>query len=514
MPPPGGYTAFSWDTNYLAGPSDGGAYACALTERGEIACWGLEDLPAHLEGLAPPDPPSGTYTSIRMEYVGFGHGVHSLNTCALADTGEVVCWGNWHGHLNPYGPQTDRYSGDYALVGDVYCDRSGDGDPRFTERRWCDLAMGDGATRYVAISPGVRYTCAITAGGVAVCEGELSSIASDIAGTLSPLTPPKPSPGRYVAISTGETVWVPTAGEVVYACALTESGSVVCWRNVPNKLVWPEPDPNRYVAVSDGLNHTCALTEDAEVVCWGWNDYGQAEAPPGRYVSISAGVAASCALAETGEVACWARGVSMIFEPGSYRAVTATAGDYWSGACAVTEVGAVICRQRGDGTYTADVEYVESQEDPFATLGVGGVCGLTEEGALVCWPGWDYYREGESLVRQLPGNFVALSDGPGQACAISDAAELVCWWHFGDRWSPGLPDGSYMAVSTGYKGGCALTDDGQARCWQLGDGRVEPPPGRYLAISSGGYRTCAVTEAGEVVCWGNTSYERSSVPSQ
>ena len=131
---------------------------------------------------------------------------------------------------------------------------------------------------------------------------------------------------------------------------------------------------------------------------------------------------------------------------------------------------------------------------------------------MVCWPAWTWWDE--SLGRELPGSFVALSDGPGQACAISDAAELVCWWHFGERWSPGLPDGSYMAVSKGYERGCALTVEGEARCWQLGQEPTSTPPGRFVAISSGGYRTCGVTEGGEVVCWGNTDYEMSSAPSK
>ena len=492
-------------------------YYCALTVEGKAVCWLTNQ-----ERPTPAEPPAGVFTAIGVGssvdyFPSGGWETRRRVACATSETGQAVCWEAVWNEVEP--TEESQYvwqsPGNYRPVGtwaSADCRLKADGEAP------CMADGVDDPLRYQSLAEGGGHMCAITEGGKAICRSTASLWMAWMAGEPGGervMTPPDPAPERFVAVGVGGAVGYPPEEVTAYACALTETGRAVCWSNVPNKLERSDPDPNRYVAVSEGLNHTCALTESAEAVCWGWNDYGQAEAPPGRYVSISAGVDGSCALAQTGEVACWGRSVSTIFEPGSYQAVAiATGAGVWDGACVVTESGTVMCRQQGDGLYGDEVEYVESQEGPFATLGVGGICGLTEEGAIVCWSGWRSYREGESLARRLPGTFVALSDGPGHACAISEAAEVVCWWHLGDRWSPGLPDGSYMAVSAGYERGCALTDDGEARCWELGQGLVDPPPGRYVAISSGWYRTCAVTEAGEVVCWGNTSYQRSKVPSK
>ncbi|MYA52164.1 MAG: hypothetical protein F4X89_01585, partial [Dehalococcoidia bacterium] len=505
--PPGRYATIGWDTAYF------GSYFCALTVEGEAVCWVAGD-----DSPTPSEPPAGVFTSIGVwssaSFFPAGGWEHRRRiACATADRGEAVCWEASWNEVEP--DRESQYVG--QLPGSYRPASTWASDDCWLTAAGKSPCLGvgvDDPTRYEALAAGGGHLCAVTEGGEAVCRPPATDLVSWDPGTARVMTPPDPGPERFVAlgIGAGNSRY---EGEPVYGCALTETGRPVCWRDLPNKLERPDPDPNQYVAVSDGLNHTCALTPNAEALCWGWNDFGQAEAPAGRYVSISAGVNGSCALAETGEVVCWGRSVSGLFEAGAYKAVAvATDGWAWDGACVVTESGDALCRQKGDGMYIDDVEYVERQETPFVTLGVGGLCGLTEEGAAVCWIGWRSYRDGDSVAHRLPGSLVALSDGPGQACAISDSAELVCWWHFGNRWSPGLPDGPYMAVSTGYERGCALTDDGEARCWELGSGLVVPPPNRYVVISSGGYRTCAVTEAGEVVCWGNTNYERSYVPSK
>lgn len=501
--PPGRYAAIGWDSAYF------GAYFCALTAEGEAVCWVAgDDLPT------PPEPPAGMFTAIGVwsfaSYFPAGGWEYRLRiACATSDSGEAVCWqaswdeASWDmdepkresqhvGQLpGSYRPVTTWASDDCWLTahGEARC-----------------MAVGvDDPTRYEALAGDGAHMCAITDRGKAVCR----TTGLWMEGQASVMSPPDPTPARYVDIGVGGA----------YACALTEPGRPVCWRKVPNKLERPDPDPNRYVALSDGLNHTCALTESGEVVCWGWNDFGQAEAPPGRYVSISAGVDGSCALGETGEVACWGWSVSGLFEAGGHKAVAvATSGWGWDGACVVTESGTVMCRQKGDGMYIDEVEYVEAQLGPFTSLGVGGACGLTEEGSLFCWSGWRSHRRGESGAQHLAGTFVALSDGPGHPCAVSEAGEVLCWWYFGDRWSPGLPEGSYVAVSVGYGHGCALTDEGEPRCWGsfMGSDQepIDPPPGRHSAISSGWSRTCAVTDTGEAVCLGNTSYERTRIPSK
>ena len=187
----------------------------------------------------------------------------------------------------------------------------------------------------------------MTEGGQAVCGTAFKTWWD---GDVAKMTPPDPSPARYVAVSVGEgrdwDLWDPwdRGGEIVYACALTDSGRAVCWSNEPNTIERPERSSGRYVALSDGYGHTCALTEAGEAVCWGWNNFGQADPPAGRYSAISAGVLATCAIADSGEVVCWGGPWGIEPSPGEYVAIST--GGFSAGgseACALTAAGDAVC---------------------------------------------------------------------------------------------------------------------------------------------------------------------------
>ena len=517
--PQGRYRAIAWDTGYVGGLAPSGHYTCALTEEGAIVCWGLEGSDLYRD-LFPPDPPSGSYMAIRLEHDSRGLGAHFLTACALAETGGLVCWESGHAHLSPFGPpETHRRPGDYELVGDVFCDRGGDGEPVFIGREWCDQSSGDDSTRYGAVSPGETHTCAITDGGMAVCEADRISRSYGIGGVLSAMTPPEPSAGRYVAISMGDTSWEPSV-PVVHACALTESGAAVCWKSVPNKVERPEPSAGPYVAVSDGLGHTCALTGEGEAVCWGWNNFGQAQAPLGRYTAISAGHGSTWAITDGGEAVRWGgNSPPWSLPPVAERYVEVSAGDF-GGGCALTESREIVCWPEETGLPQGPLQSI--------SLGWGGHgCALTGSGDVVCFSrpwvrssnacGGSYSVSGcwgrgfwEEVLHEPPsGPFSMVSVGQFHACGVTQAGEVACW----DRmrgWFPAVPAGSYSVVSAGLYHDCALTDTGEAYCWgERGTdyGPVDPPPGRYTAITSGNHRTCALTEAGEVVCWGDKDYE-------
>ena len=519
--PPGRYKAISWGffgclrgewasvcEGFTSGPPperfDWGVHACALTEEGEAVCWGL------LTDLWP-EPPSGPFVTISgPEAFGALGGEWDL-VCAVSEAGEAVCWGTWNREH-----RVDRwpaYDSQYVQVEvnryATSCYLTADG--------WfsCQLGIPEDDVRYTAMSTEGYHQCAITDAGKAVCWTAASLWWDQ---KMMMMVPPDPGSERFTTISSGEAFGYRYGYDpaMAYACALTETGQAVCWKNVANKFERPDPDPNRYVAVSDSLNHTCALTEGGAVRCWGWNNHGQAKAPPGRYASISAGVSGSCALTEAREVVCWGASASLGFEPGSYKAVVATGYGLWAGACAVTESGTEVCRSRADDGHHVFEETESVREGSFSTIGGQGACGLMEGGALICWRGTG---GGESQAVQLPGSYLAVSDGPGAPCGVTEAAEVVCWGHgVTGQWSPDLPDRPYLAVSAGDSHGCALTDAGEAHCWgeftEPGSGPVDPPPGRYVAISASYSRTCAVTESGEVVCWGNTSYTRGQVPSK
>ena len=143
------------------------------------------------------DAPPGRYTAIDAGYA---------HTCALADTGEVVCWSDG---------QADAPPGRYATLS-------------------VDYGAG----------------CALTGDGDALCWGYLAN------------TPP---PGRrYSAIDVGSS-----GRQHVRACALTVAGEVDCWGGGWGGDGEPGAPPGRYLAISVSENRACALTDGGDIACWG-----------------------------------------------------------------------------------------------------------------------------------------------------------------------------------------------------------------------------------------------------
>ena len=485
------------DRSSASGSGDG--YNCALTDSAEAVCWVSDGF----WGLLPPDPPPGRYTSIRVGSWSDGLGSHYTTVCAIADTGDIVCWQGAHTSGEPQ--SIVHYPGDYAVVrilGSSFCALTSDG--KLVSAGWgwdvspgCVQITADDSARYVAIDTDRNHFCAITAAGRAECVthglGWLWS------GALTVMHPPDPPPGRhYTAISLD-------GGS---ACALTDSGEEVCWEAVENKVEPPDPPPGPYVAVSDGLGHTCVLAEDGEAVCWGRNNYGQAEAPSGRYIAISAGYAATCALTDEGEPVCWGWGYldGRGFPPGPYTAISAG----YAELCALTEHGEAVCWD----FYPVN-EPVKTPPGPFTSISqgwFGHACGLTVAGEGSCW---DLYSGEQTDVP--PGRYEVISAGHGtHTCAITESGEAVCWGgRYGRPQDP--PAGRFASISAGVSPTCALTDAGEAACsgsflafkYDPDYGPVDPPAGRYTAISSSHHRTCALTDAGQVVCWGDMDYEQS-----
>ena len=106
-----------------------------------------------------------------------------------------------------------------------------------------------------------------------------------------------PDGERFVSISSGG----------VFTCALRSDGSLLCWgRNEFGQV--SVSNAERFVSLSSGFGHTCALRPDGSPVCWGLNDEDQASPPAGeRFASVSSGAAHTCALRPDGSAVCWGR---------------------------------------------------------------------------------------------------------------------------------------------------------------------------------------------------------------
>ena len=124
------------------------------------------------------------------------------------------------------------------------------------------------------------------------------------------ISPPPPDPAVQVS-----------AGRGVSACAVRDSGRLICW---PGYWI-AVPQDGTYRSVSVGSGRACAIEASGAVACWAAQAPLPESAPPGLYSSVSVGESHACAVRDSGEVVCWWDGEHGKADapPGSFRAVSA-----------------------------------------------------------------------------------------------------------------------------------------------------------------------------------------------
>lgn len=178
-------------TDGIGGIAAAEVHGCALTLAGAVKCWGHNYFGQLGDGtstqrLAPADV-SGLTGTTSMVVTGYEH------TCA-ATNGGAKCWGN---NLN--GQLGDGTTVSRSLPVDVY-----------------GLTAG-----VVAVAAGGSHTCALTTAGGVKCWGSNSSGQLGDGTSVDSLTPVN-------AIGMTSGVVALAAGER-HTCALTASGSAMCW---------------------------------------------------------------------------------------------------------------------------------------------------------------------------------------------------------------------------------------------------------------------------------------------
>ncbi|KAG2483388.1 hypothetical protein HYH03_017740 [Edaphochlamys debaryana] len=352
----------------------------------------------------------------------------------------------------------------------------------------------------------------------------------------------------------------------------------------PGASTWaPPPQLPRAVAVavSAGHFHTCALTDSGTVLCWGTNRFGQLgyAADPNAYgipprplplTAAAVGVAASgdntCALLAGGSVQCFgAEAEGQLFElrlpPGERVASVALSRltlEDGAGLCALLQPsGRVVCRDAYDpdppvnaalarlgpasrlagstlflcGVFSSSLfcwryspiqrAFTEPQLLNLGSLDVADValnflygCVIVRQGRVKCF-GSNVYGQlgyGDTLLRSptAPGTVfadvdlgpglraVALSLGDAHSCALcstdaadgSEAMVVKCWGRNSDG-RLGLGDNATRGDRPGTMGAALPSVD-------LGPGRSP------VAIAAGSWHTCALTQpGGQMLCWGD-----------
>lgn len=344
---------------------------------------------------------------------------------------------------------------------------------------------------------GVRHGCAITPAGAVKCWG------IDDDGQLGNGGGPDRH-GTYAVVGLNARVKAVSAGGA-HACALTESGGVKCWGNNTYGQLGDGTTMNRYApvdvvgltsgvkAISAGGYHTCALTESGSLLCWGTNEYGQlgdgttthrlipvsVTVLSGAVQAIKAGVP-NCAITGAGGVKCW----GMVFGG------------------------------TGDGTYVTVPNPVDIDGLTAGVIALSGgdnLCAITDNNDLKCWAiiwakdmhGQWGYRIEVSTVSGLHDviSVSAYSAGLWQRyCALiaissdTTAGGAKCWGvnEYGEvgngttgsiQHTPadvvGLTSG-VLELDTTYEYSCALLITGGVKCWgynhfyQLGTGSNIP----------------------------------------
>ena len=404
-------------------------WPCALLEDGSGVCW---DNGVHKSGTEVEDKlvdfPLASAGEVVSEFA------YAANArCARLKDGRVTCSGSNKGSL--IGAQTPGYSASPTEVPDFrvtkitqltpyrICGTLKSGEPKCVQLAPVDHDQIPSGTLYAA---GTQYGCYVEGKDV-YCAG------TNWAGQLGAEPGPKSAVVKHEGVGTVKKLAV----SLYNACALLETGKVLCWGKAGRGVPLEAKDGKQWVAPtvveglpkavdlalgSDGL---CVLEASKKVSCVGAKHSGFTAVHGFRGVkSFVAAMSAGCLTVDDDEVLCW--GSAPIRpkregEPFSQRNTPAEVGlDHVAelgaagmNACALTRSGEVHCWGRGDKGQTGSgtpedslkpVKVLEDVEQLEVSHNLS--CALTKAGKTMCWgyaaPGAGPLEYEEPVVVSVP----------------------------------------------------------------------------------------------------------------
>lgn len=193
--------------------SAGDFHTCAILDTGQVRCWG-NGANGRL-GYANPNTIGDDETPDAAGPVDLGPGRRAVaisaggaHTCAILDTGKVVCWGSGSSGQLGYGNASD--------IGDDETPVSAG-----------SVSLGPGQTA-VAIAAGRLHTCAIMSTGALRCWGAGASGQLGYGNTNNVGDDEIPQTQAPVNLGPGRSAVAITAGGG-HTCAALDTGDVRCW---------------------------------------------------------------------------------------------------------------------------------------------------------------------------------------------------------------------------------------------------------------------------------------------
>ncbi|MCA9577930.1 MAG: hypothetical protein KC668_20990 [Myxococcales bacterium] len=427
-----------------------------------------------------------TATSIA---VGPGH------ACVVTSRGQVGCWGqNSDGQLGTGTIETRAYASHATRFGES-----------------------------MDVAASAATTCAVAVDGRVFCDGDNRS-GSRGAGSYATF-------GVPTAVVNLTDVLTVSAGERNF-CAQRSDGGVWCWGFGGALLdaLSPVQLSSGGTSVDVGYDSLCGY--DGPVTglwCMGADTYGQL----GTDAMLELCEYREPLFPAFGEDACATTPISPNPSP---ALPIVSVGDRF--ACA-TNGQEITCW--GDNSNGQGLEPSPSTiEQPLAiflqgpgsaaitslSAGADHVCGLRQDGTVLCWGKNDVGQLGRGFTEAssapgpvlAPPAFSTVAAGGDTTCAIDTNGAPWCWGRnqtgqLGDRSTTSRPQptqvaGFDTARVTARGATCAVTRSGAVRCWGAGNpvASIVNETDQVHSLAGGEEHYCAVRAAGELWCWGRNGY--------
>ena len=213
--------------------------------------------------------------------------------------------------------------------------------------------LGDDLSGAVSDAPTSAGFTAIDVGSGSCAVDEFGAIAcwgSDVDGLVSD----RPTLGTFVDVVVGEH----------FGCALDDIGRVTCWGSDVDGVVSGTPT-QQASQLAGSCCQVCMVTDSGSALCWG--DVPALPPAGNSFTAVSVGTEHACALDSVGAISCWGNAAHYTDSAGigfsgvGWSAVAVGAGH----TCAVDIDGAVVCRGDDDHGQTSQGQSPEGPRSVY-----------------------------------------------------------------------------------------------------------------------------------------------------